>query len=98
MFVINVSEYGTGSYSFYRHLILFLGILYKAKRFASIRTTTKAKVWALERRTFQKIVMNTVNQEREQNIKFLKSVSVLNDLSMDVLHKIVDLLKRVSTG
>ncbi len=75
---------------------LFLtGILYKAKRFASIRTTTKAKVWALERRTFQKIVMNTVNQEREQNIKFLKSVSVLNGLSMDVLHKIVDLLKRV---
>lgn len=69
--------------------------MYKAKRFASIRTTTKAKVWALERRTFQKIVMNTVNQEREQNIKFLKSVSVLNDLSMDVLHKIVDLLKRV---
>lgn len=39
--------------------------------------------------------MNTVNQEREQNIKFLKSVSILNDLSMDVLHKIVDLLKRV---
>lgn len=77
-----------------------LGILYKAKRFASIRTTTKAKVWALERRTFQKIVMNTVNQEREQNIKFLKSVSILNDLSMDVLHKIVDLLKRefYSTG
>ncbi|KAJ6649734.1 cGMP-dependent protein kinase, isozyme 1 [Pseudolycoriella hygida] len=71
-----------------------LAILYKAKRFASIRTTTKAKVWALERRTFQKIVMNTVNQEREQNIKFLKSVSVLNGLSMDVLHKIVDLLKR----
>ncbi|XP_037038040.1 cGMP-dependent protein kinase 1 isoform X3 [Bradysia coprophila] len=77
-----------------------LGILYKAKRFASIRTTTKAKVWALERRTFQKIVMNTVNQEREQNIKFLKSVSILNDLPMDVLHKIVDLLKRefYSTG
>lgn len=72
-----------------------LAILYKAKRFASIRATTNAKVWALERKIFQKIMMQTGSQEREQNITFLSSVTILKDLSFDVLHKISDLLKRV---
>lgn len=73
-----------------------LAILYKAKRFASIRATTDAKVWSLERKIFQKIMMRTGCQEREQNIAFLSSVAVLKGLSEDVLHKIGDLLKRVS--
>lgn len=72
-----------------------LAILYKAKRFASIRATTDAKVWSLERKMFQKIMMRTGCQEREQNIAFLSSVAVLKGLSEDVLHKMGDLLKRV---
>lgn len=72
-----------------------LAILYKARRFASIKVTADAKVWALERKIFQKIMMKTGSQEREQNIKFLSSVTVLKGVSPDVLHKIGDLLKRV---
>lgn len=72
-----------------------LAILYQARRFASIKVTSDAKVWALERKIFRKIMMKTGNQEREQNIKFLSSVTVLKGLSLDVLQKIGDLLKRV---
>lgn len=71
-----------------------LAILYKARRFASIKVTTDAFVWALDRKIFQKIMMKTGSQEREQNIKFLSSVRVLQGVSGDVLHKIGDLLKR----
>lgn len=71
-----------------------LAILYKARRFASIKVTTDAFVWALDRRIFQKIMMKTGSQEREQNVKFLKSVKALKDCSDDVLHKLGDLLKR----
>lgn len=71
-----------------------LAILYKARRFASIKVTTDAFVWALERRIFQKIMMKTGSQEREQNINFLSSVKVLKGLPEDALHRIGDLLKR----
>lgn len=71
-----------------------LAILYKARRFASIKVTTDAFVWALDRKVFQKIMMKTGSQEREQNIKFLSSVKVLSGVPVDVLHKVSDLLKR----
>lgn len=71
-----------------------LAILYKAKRFASIKVTTDAFVWALDRKIFQKIMMKTGNQEREQNIRFLSSVKVLKGLPDEILHQIADLLKR----
>ncbi|KAL1397443.1 hypothetical protein pipiens_009761 [Culex pipiens pipiens] len=71
-----------------------LAILYKAKRFASIRVTTEAKVWMLERKIFQKIMMKSGRKEREENVKFLSTVSILRDLQIEKLHKISDLLKR----
>ncbi|XP_062546542.1 cGMP-dependent protein kinase 1 [Armigeres subalbatus] len=71
-----------------------LAILYKAKRFASIRVTTEAKVWMLERKVFQKIMMKSGRKEREENVKFLSTVSILKDLETEKLHKISDLLKR----
>lgn len=71
-----------------------LAILYKAKRFASIRVTTEAKVWMLERKIFQKIMMKSGRREREENVKFLSTVSILKDLQIEKLHKISDLLKR----
>ncbi|XP_065088354.1 cGMP-dependent protein kinase 1 [Ochlerotatus camptorhynchus] len=71
-----------------------LAILYKAKRFASIRVTTEAKVWMLERKVFQKIMMKSGRKEREENVKFLSTVSILKDLEIQKLLKISDLLKR----
>ena len=59
-----------------------------------ILVLTKSKVWMLERKVFQKIMMSSGRREREENIKFLSSVSVLKDLPLEVLNKISDLLKR----
>lgn len=75
-----------------------LAILYKARRFASIRVTEASKVWMLERKVFQKIMMRSGKRERDQNIKFLSSVSVLKDLPASVLSQISDLLKRVGSN
>ncbi|KAL4719222.1 hypothetical protein ACJJTC_010141 [Scirpophaga incertulas] len=58
-----------------------LAILYKAKRFASIRCITEAKVWMLERRVFQKIMVRSGRQEQEDNIRFLASVPLLQGFS-----------------
>ncbi|XP_013146031.1 PREDICTED: cGMP-dependent protein kinase, isozyme 1-like [Papilio polytes] len=77
-----------------------LAILYKAKRFASIRCITEAKVWTLERRVFQKIMVRSGRQEQEDNIRFLASVPLLRDIHPIELAKISDFLKRefFSTG
>jgi cGMP-dependent protein kinase 1 len=55
---------------------------------------TNCKVFSLERKVFQKIMMSCGRREREENVKFLSSVSVLKDLPLVVLNKISDLLKR----
>ncbi|CAH2074102.1 unnamed protein product, partial [Iphiclides podalirius] len=77
-----------------------LAILYKAKRFASIRCITEAKVWMLERRVFQKIMVRSGRQEQEDNIRFLASVPLLREIHPIELAKISDFLKRefFSTG
>ncbi|CAG4981280.1 unnamed protein product [Parnassius apollo] len=77
-----------------------LAILYKAKRFASIRCITDAKVWTLERRVFQKIMVRSGRQENEDNIRFLASVPLLREIHPIELSKISDFLKRefFSTG
>lgn len=74
-----------------------LAILYNAKRFASIRAVTDAKVWKIDRDKFRKIMVISGSKEREENLNFLRSAPFLNDLSEDVLDKVVDLLQRVST-
>ncbi|CAG9585544.1 unnamed protein product [Danaus chrysippus] len=71
-----------------------LAILYKAKRFASIRCITEAKVWTLERRVFQKIMVRSGRQEQEDNIRFLSSVPLLQGIHPIELAKIADFLKR----
>lgn len=72
-----------------------LAILYKAKRFASIKTTTKGKIWQLDRKTFQKIMMSTGRKEQLENVNFLGSVGIFKDLPVELLGKISDLLIRV---
>lgn len=77
-----------------------LAILYKAKRFASIRCITEARVWTLERRVFQKIMVRSERQEQEDNIRFLSSVPLLQEIHPIELAQISDFLKRefFSTG
>lgn len=72
-----------------------LAILYNCTRTASIRVLTDALVWVLDRRVFQQIMMRTGMQRIEENVKFLKSVPLLKNLSNDVLTKIADVLEVV---
>ncbi|KAF9802374.1 hypothetical protein SFRURICE_009056 [Spodoptera frugiperda] len=71
-----------------------LAILYKAKRFASIRCLTEAKVWMLERRVFQKIMVRSGRQEQEDNLRFLSSVPLLQGIHPIELGKISEFLRR----
>ncbi|XP_069684645.1 cGMP-dependent protein kinase, isozyme 1 isoform X2 [Periplaneta americana] len=70
-----------------------LAILYNCTRTASIRVVVDAKVWVLDRRVFQQIMMRTGLQRLEDNVNFLRSVPLLHNLSNDVLAKIADVLE-----
>lgn len=71
-----------------------LAILYKAKRFASVRAITDSKLWRLDRNVLQKILREIATNEREDNLRFLKSVTIFEKYSLESLGKIADLLKR----
>ncbi|XP_044736572.1 cGMP-dependent protein kinase, isozyme 1-like [Chrysoperla carnea] len=70
-----------------------LAILYSAKRLASVKVLTPAKVWVLDRLVFQKIIHRTVVEEQDANIKFLKSCPLFEKLHKANVAKIADLLK-----
>uniref|UniRef100_A0A182P6H1 cGMP-dependent protein kinase n=1 Tax=Anopheles epiroticus TaxID=199890 RepID=A0A182P6H1_9DIPT len=70
-----------------------LAILYNCTRTASIRVLCDSRVWVLDRRVFQQIMMRTGMQRIEENVNFLKSVPLLKHLSNDVLTKIADVLE-----
>ncbi|KAL3185611.1 hypothetical protein MRX96_028878 [Rhipicephalus microplus] len=70
-----------------------LAILYNCTRTASVKAVTKAKVWVLDRRVFQAIMMKTGLQRQEENIQFLRSVPLLQTLSNEILAKMSDVLE-----
>lgn len=53
-------------------------------------------MWTLERRVFQKIMVRSERQEQEDNIRFLSSVPLLQEIHPIELAQISDFLKRVS--
>lgn len=55
-----------------------------------------SKVWVLDRKVFQQIMVRTGLQRLQDNISFLRSVPLLQNLSNDVLAKIADVLEVVS--
>ncbi|KAF2896719.1 hypothetical protein ILUMI_09457, partial [Ignelater luminosus] len=70
-----------------------LAILYNCTRTASIRVVVDSKVWVLDRKVFQQIMVRTGLQRLQDNINFLRSVPLLQNLSNDVLAKIADVLE-----
>lgn len=56
---------------------------------------TEAKVWMLERRVFQKIMVTSGRQEHEDNMRFLSSVPLLKGIDPMVLGELSEFLKRV---
>ena len=57
---------------------------------------TAAKVWVLDRRIFQKVMMRAGLQRLEDNFAFLQSVPLLQPLHKESLSKIADALQTVS--
>ncbi|CAH1794635.1 unnamed protein product [Owenia fusiformis] len=70
-----------------------LAILYNCTRTASVRAASNARMWVLDRRVFQAIMMKTGLQRQEENIRFLRSVPLLKKLPTDKLAKIADVLE-----
>ncbi|XP_060557265.1 cGMP-dependent protein kinase 1-like isoform X4 [Ruditapes philippinarum] len=70
-----------------------LAILYNCTRTASVRAVTDVKVWVLDRRIFQAIMMKTGLQRQEENVNFLKSVPLLRSLPAEKLSKLADVLE-----
>ena len=70
-----------------------LAILYNCKRTASVRAVVDGRVWALERRVFQHIMVTTGIQKLENQVNFLKSVPLLSGLPHSVLTKLGDVLE-----
>uniref|UniRef100_A0A3Q0KPR9 Serine/threonine kinase n=1 Tax=Schistosoma mansoni TaxID=6183 RepID=A0A3Q0KPR9_SCHMA len=72
-----------------------LALLYNCKRTASVRAVTNASAWTLDRRVFQQIMMSTCIHKQQENMKFLKSVPALKDLSSEKMKKLADVLEPV---
>jgi cGMP-dependent protein kinase len=58
-----------------------------------ILVVVDSKVWVLDRKVFQQIMVRTGLQRLQDNINFLRSVPLLQNLSNEVLAKIADVLE-----
>ncbi|XP_072533023.1 cGMP-dependent protein kinase 2 [Salminus brasiliensis] len=70
-----------------------LAILYNCKRTATVKAVTQSHIWALDRQTFQSIMMRSTQARHEEYFSFLRSVSLLKGLPEEKLAKIVDCLE-----
>jgi len=70
-----------------------LAILYNCKRTASVKATTDGKVWALERKVFQQIMVTSGIKRMENQLNFLRSVPLLAELPSNILLRISDALE-----
>ncbi|XP_073241494.1 cGMP-dependent protein kinase 1-like isoform X4 [Porites lutea] len=73
-----------------------LAILYKCPRTASVKAETEVRMWAIDRQTFQTIMMKTGMMRQKEHMDFLKSVPLLKDLREDILSKVADVIEEVS--
>ncbi|KAE8280197.1 cGMP-dependent protein kinase 2 [Larimichthys crocea] len=72
-----------------------LAILYNCKRTATVKAVSQSHIWALDRQTFQTIMMRTTKARHEEYFSFLCSVPLLQGLPEEKLAKIVDCLEVV---
>ncbi|XP_028409218.1 cGMP-dependent protein kinase 1-like isoform X2 [Dendronephthya gigantea] len=69
-----------------------LAILYNCTRTATVKATTNASLWVIDRQTFQTIMMKTGLMRQAEHMEFLKSVPLLKELGEDALLKIADVI------
>ncbi|KAK9709566.1 hypothetical protein K7432_008929 [Basidiobolus ranarum] len=84
---IKVTEYGpSGSFG-------ELALMYNAPRAATVTATSDAVLWALDRVTFRRILMERTNTKRRMYEAFLEDVPLLVSLEHYERHKIADALE-----
>ncbi|XP_076067395.1 cGMP-dependent protein kinase for isoform X2 [Oratosquilla oratoria] len=70
-----------------------LAILYNCQRTATIKANTKCKLWAIDRKCFQTIMMRTGLIRQAEYTNFLKSVPTFSSMPEETLIKIADVLE-----
>lgn len=70
-----------------------LAILYNCKRTASVKAIEDGRVWALERKVFQQIMVSTGLKKMENQMNFLRSVPLLSSLHPTIIAKLADVLE-----
>lgn len=87
---VKVAEYGPGG-SFGE-----LALMYNSPRAATIQATTDGLLWALDRQTFRRILLESAFQKRQSYDEFLKNVPILQTLEPYERTKIADVLESVT--
>lgn len=73
-----------------------LALLYNTTRAANVRACDKCVLWQLDRETFNAIVKDAAAQKRNRYETFLKSVTLLKEMTSYELSQIADALKSES--
>ncbi|KAJ3192086.1 hypothetical protein HK101_007082 [Irineochytrium annulatum] len=86
---VKVTDYGPGG-SFGE-----LALMYNAPRAATVTATEECVLWALDRVTFRRILMENTSRKRRMYEAFLEEVELLQSLEPYERHKIADALESV---
>ncbi|KAL5102990.1 cGMP-dependent protein kinase isozyme 2 form cD4/T1/T3A/T3B [Taenia crassiceps] len=72
-----------------------LAILYNCMRTATVKAVNPCSLWAIDRKSFQAIMMQTGILKHQRHLDFLRSVPIFAQLASETLAKFVDLLEEV---
>jgi cAMP-dependent protein kinase regulator len=87
---VKVTDYGpNGSFG-------ELALMYNAPRAATVIATADSVLWALDRVTFRRILMENTSRKRRMYERFLEDLPLLTSLEPYERHKIADALESVS--
>ncbi|RNA16086.1 cGMP-dependent kinase 1-like [Brachionus plicatilis] len=67
-----------------------LAILYNCTRTASIRALSLCKLWAIDRTTFQVIMMRSGMEKHEEYMDLLKNIPTFQGIREDIISKLID--------
>jgi cAMP-dependent protein kinase regulator len=75
-----------------------LALLYDAPRAATVAATSPVTAWAIDRRTFKRVVVSATQARRKLYTGFLASVPILSTLTREELGVMADALTPVAAG